>query len=57
KKELYQFSILLSIKNEINCTDIKRFVDHTNNLKKDIEGRFIDILDLKINDWMTDPFL
>ncbi|OAF64802.1 hypothetical protein A3Q56_07399 [Intoshia linei] len=56
KKELYQFPRLLSIKNEINCTDIKKFVDHINNLKKDIEGSFIDILDLKINDWMTDPF-
>ncbi|OAF69725.1 hypothetical protein A3Q56_02539 [Intoshia linei] len=56
KKELYKFLRLLSINNEINCTDIKRFVDHINNLKKDIESRFIDILDLKINDSMTDSF-
>ncbi|GFR13839.1 SCAN domain-containing protein 3 [Trichonephila clavata] len=56
KKEFHQFPNLFSIKEDITPEEIERFSDHIKQLALDIKVRFNDILNLKISNWMLNPF-
>ena len=54
--EFHQFPELLTIKNDVTPEDIERFGNHLSELKLDMEKRFCDILNLKVYDWIINPF-
>lgn len=56
KREFYHFPELSSIKDYVTPEDIDRFSSHLNELKLDMEKRFEDILELKVYEWMKNPF-
>ncbi|XP_063312646.1 zinc finger BED domain-containing protein 5-like [Pelobates fuscus] len=56
KREFHQFPELSSINNDVTPGDIERFSSHLKELKLDMEKRFQDILNLKVHDWMINPF-
>ena len=54
--EFHQFPELLTVKSHVTPEDIERFGNHLSELKLDMEKRFCDILNLKVYDWMINPF-
>ena len=54
--EFHQFPELLTVKNHVTPEDIERFGNHLSELKLDMEKRFCDIFNLKVYDWMINPF-
>ncbi|GFQ90633.1 hypothetical protein TNCT_294321 [Trichonephila clavata] len=56
KKEFHQFPNLFSIKEDITPEEIERFSDHIKQLALDMKVRFNDILNLKISNWILNPF-
>lgn len=54
--ELCQFPELSSIKDEVTPKDIDKFCSHLSELKSDMKKRFEDILNLKVYQWMKNPF-
>lgn len=54
--EFYLFPELSSIKDDVTSEDIEKFSSHLNELKSDMKRRFKDILNLKVYDWMKNPF-
>ena len=54
--EFHQFPEILTVKNDVTPEDIERFGNHPSELKLDMEKRFCDILNLKMYDWMINPF-
>jgi zinc finger BED domain-containing protein 5/7/8/9 len=57
RKEYYQFPELTSLENEISTHHIERYSEHLLKVKADMESRFSDVIQLKIDPWMVDPFL
>jgi len=55
-REFYQFPELSSVKDDVTPEDIEKFCSHLNELKSDMKKRFEDILNLKVYDWMKNPF-
>ena len=56
KGDYYQFPKLISVKDDIATVDTQRYIDHLNNLKRDFEGQFNDVLAMEICDWMISSF-
>ena len=56
KREYYQFPDLISVIDDITTVDAQRYVDQLNNLKKDLESRFNNVLAMEVCDWMIVPF-
>lgn len=54
-REFHQFPELSS-KDDVTPEEIERFSSHLNELKLDMEKQFSDILNLKVYDWMVNPF-
>ena len=52
--EFYQFPNLASV--EQTEEDILIYCDHLEALNGDFNGRFQDIINMKIHDWVLDPF-
>jgi len=50
------FPELLTVKNDVTPEDIERFGNHLRELKLDMGKGFCDILNLKVYDWMINPF-
>ena len=47
---------MISVKDNITTADTQRYIDYLNNLKKDLESRFDDVLAMEICEWMIKPF-
>lgn len=57
RKDFTQFTSLKLIEDLILDTDIDCYCSHLQKLKEDFEVRFQDFNDLKIPDWVINPFL
>jgi hypothetical protein len=56
RREFYQFPTLASVTQELNNDDIEKFAAHLKSLEIDISKRFADLIELKVEEWMIDPF-
>ena len=56
KGDYYQFQDLISDNDEITTADTHRYIDHLDNLKKDLESGFNNVLTIKICNWIINPF-
>lgn len=55
--ELYQFPELATLKGDLVPEEVEQYGQHLEMLRKDMVTRFHDVITLKVETWMVDPFL